>query len=70
MEIVAIVIMVFLTGHFELYEQYWIKIAKLFGKNYRCYMALLNCLREVFRSFSKCINFVLSVVVLRLYKAL
>lgn len=63
MEIVAIVIMVFLTGHFELYEQYWIKIAKLFGKNCRCYTDFLNCFGEVFRSFSKYINFTLSVVV-------
>lgn len=62
MEIVEIVIMVFLTGHFELYEQYWIKIAKLFGKNCRCYMDFLNCFGEVFRSFSKYINFILSVV--------
>lgn len=63
MGIVAIVIMVFLTGHFELYEQYWIKIAKLFGKNCRSYMDFLNCFGKVFRSFSKYMNFVLSVVV-------
>lgn len=62
-EIVAIVIIVFLTGHFELYEQYWIKIAKLFGKNCRRYMDFLNCFGEFFRSFSKYTNFIFSVVV-------
>lgn len=49
---VAIVLMVFVIGLFELYEQYWTKVPKLFGKTSRCYMGTLNCFREIFRVFS------------------